>query len=107
MEELKLFVANFESIIGYIALIIIMFIIFYPVISATPISGEYIDSLKSSYKIKSCTWEYDSDTKYVSIKYSYEYTLYKSTYSYDDTMSLKYEDKTLSDYSNTYTKSKK
>jgi dolichyl-phosphate-mannose--protein O-mannosyl transferase len=31
---------------GYIALIIIMFIIFYPVISATPISGEYIDSLK-------------------------------------------------------------
>ena len=66
-----------------------------------------IDSLKSSYKIKSCTWEYDSDTKYVSIKYSYEYTIYKSTYSYDDTMSLKYENKTLSDYSNTYTKSKK
>ena len=31
---------------GYIALIIIMFIIFYPVVSAVPISRDYIDSLK-------------------------------------------------------------
>ena len=31
---------------GYIALIIIMFMIFYPVVSAVPISREYVDSLR-------------------------------------------------------------
>ena len=39
-------IKNDKVYYGYIAIIIVMFIIFYPVVSATPVSDSYINSLK-------------------------------------------------------------
>ena len=39
-------IKNNKVYYGYIILIIITFIIFYPIVSATPVSSSYVDSLK-------------------------------------------------------------
>lgn len=41
--------------------------------------------------VSNCTWEYNSDTKYVNMSYEYKYY----SYSYNGNASASYEDKTL------------